>query len=334
MCRGPIEQRKPSWHGSPIPYLVLHAKTSHDRSAPGPARVPLRSDRRVPRDEVVTMDPDGPPRRTDQVPGAVNHFHEVLERIDGRTPAVFLDQDGTLAPITERPEEAVVPRATREAIERLAAVASVTIVTGRDAANARTLLGVDTVPIIGNHGLEVQAPDGTIHVVDDAKRHLGALGSVADALEERLAPIPGAWVERKRFAIVAHDRQVAAGRLDEVHEQVRAVAGDHPDLRLTVGRRIHEFRPPVAVDKGIAVRRCIDDLGGPEEVAGIYVGDDTTDEDAFYALRYDGIAVVVRDRQRLRPTWAHFGVGGPHEVPELLDLLTDVVKRGTDGSLL
>lgn len=286
---------------------------------------PRRQDvARVPPARIENLEP---PRRTDRVPGVVGRFHELLERVDQRRLAVFLDQDGTLAPIAARPEDASVPRATREVLQRLAAVCPVTIVTGRDAADARGLLGVDTVTVIGNHGLETARPGKAPEVDAAAEAFVPKLQRAADLLDERLGPIRGAWVERKRFSVVAHDREVAEEDLGRVREEVQEVAAGHPDLRSVQGRRIHELRPRLAVDKGVAVRRCIDDLGGPEEVAGVYVGDDTTDEDALYVLRDDGIGVVVRDGARLRQTWAHFGIGGPHEITELLELLIDAATR-------
>ena len=51
----------------------------------------------------------------------------------------------------------------------------------------------------------------------------------------------------------------------------------------------------------------------------IYVGDDLTDEDAFDAIRFNGIGVVVRhDEDGGRPTAAEFTLNSPDEVCEFL----------------
>src|SRR6478672_2833546 len=77
-------------------------------------------------------------------------------RADPRRGAVVCDIDGTLAPIVAVPEEARVLPAALEALERLTTrYALVACVTGRPAAEARTLVPIEAVAISGNHGLEV-----------------------------------------------------------------------------------------------------------------------------------------------------------------------------------
>ena len=48
------------------------------------------------------------------------------------------------------------------------------------------------------------------------------------------------------------------------------------------GRKVLEVRPPVALDKGLGIVRLL--RGGPARAA-LYVGDDSTDLDAFAGLR-------------------------------------------------
>src|SRR5205807_3525080 len=70
--------------------------------------------------------------------------------------ALFLDVDGVLAPIVERPEDARVPDETRDVLRRLAArYALVAAVTGRPSDVAREIVGVKELRYAGEHGLEL-----------------------------------------------------------------------------------------------------------------------------------------------------------------------------------
>src|SRR5918997_1361565 len=84
------------------------------------------------------------------------------ERLSGSPLIVMLDVDGTLAPITSRPEEAAVPPETKRVIAALASRPGVhvALVSGRAAAVARRMVGVSNAWVIGNHGYETVGPDG------------------------------------------------------------------------------------------------------------------------------------------------------------------------------
>src|SRR3954468_10535931 len=72
---------------------------------------------------------------------------------------IFLDVDGTLAPIVERAEDARVPDETKRALVRLAdRYACVACVSGRAALDARRLVGVDGITYAGSHGAELLEP--------------------------------------------------------------------------------------------------------------------------------------------------------------------------------
>jgi len=78
---------------------------------------------------------------------------------DPASAALFLDVDGTLAPIVARPELAEVPEETRAAVQRLAGrYALVACISGRPAADAERVVGVEGIRYVGEHGLEL-APE-------------------------------------------------------------------------------------------------------------------------------------------------------------------------------
>ncbi|MFN8105992.1 MAG: trehalose-phosphatase [Acidimicrobiia bacterium] len=245
----------------------------------------------------------------------------------GRTPAVFTDYDGTLTPIVARPELARIDAAMAGALGRLASICVVGIISGRDLEDVRSIAHAEHVWYAGSHGMDLLGPDGTRHQHPGSVELAPDLAAAADELEDRLASIPHAWVERKRFATAAHYRQVDATLWPAVAEAVDATLAGHPRLRRTGGKCIYELRPDVDWDKGRALWWLFDRAGLDRSgTVALYLGDDLTDEDAFAALGDDGVGIVVVDYDR--PTYADVRV---RDVAEVLLLLEDLVDYLEDA---
>ncbi len=258
------------------------------------------------------------------IPSAIAQFDLLRDRIDGRRPAIFLDYDGTLTPIVARPELATLDPRHRDIVRGLARRLPVAVISGRDREDVERLVGLDDLIFAGSHGFDIRVPGrGQLrHEVG------GDFGPVLDRAEAQLRaliePIAGGLIERKRFSIAAHYRQVAEADLPAFRAAVDAVLADQPDLKRMRGKKVFEFEPKLDWDKGKAVRWLLKalDLDGPE-VVPIFFGDDVTDEDAFSALQGDGIGIVVAlpaddpDRE----TAAILRVDDPEEVIDVLQRL-------------
>jgi trehalose 6-phosphate phosphatase len=255
-----------------------------------------------------------------RLPSALDHLGEIAARADGKQLAVFLDYDGTLTPIVDEPARALLPDATREAIGILAGSLPVAVVSGRDLADVRRLVGIDGLWYAGSHGFDIAGPDGERHEL--APDALSALDDAERELRPLLRSIAGARLERKRYAVTAHFRGVPGDRIDDVEVAVAAVAAACPGLRVTGGKKVLELRPDIDWDKGRAIAWLlgIQGLDRPD-VLPVYVGDDETDEDGFRALDGHGIGIVVRGEADDRPTRAHYALDGPADVPSFLRLL-------------
>jgi trehalose 6-phosphate phosphatase len=253
---------------------------------------------------------------------ALGERDHIARELKHRPAAVFLDYDGTLTPIIEDPAKAILPETTRRAIRRLALRCPVALISGRDVDDVRSMVGLDGLAYAGSHGFDVLAPDGSRHQHGD--EFLQALDVAERDLRPTIQAVPGARLERKRFAIAVHFRQVGPPWVPELEEAVDRVAAAVSGLRKTGGKMIFELRPDVDWDKGKAVMFLMDLLGLPDEVVPIYVGDDETDEDAFRAIRPGGIGVVVRGEGDDRFTAASYSLGSPEEVRHLVDFLADV----------
>jgi len=222
--------------------------------------------------------------------------------------ALVLDVDGTLAPIAPRPDLAAVPEETRAELARLAArYLLVACVSGRSGKDARRLVGLDGIEIVGNHGLEL-----------DPRAHelAGKLAGFRDAV--------GLPVEDKKLSLTYHYREAedeAAARAE-----LERVAGRARDAGLDArwGRRVLEIRPPVEANKGTAVSALLDRSGA---ALGLYAGDDTTDLDGFAGLRGAGlehavcVAVASEEGPGELQEAADLVVAGPEEMAALLRLL-------------
>ncbi len=189
--------------------------------------------------------------------------------------ALFFDVDGTLAPIVARPELAAVPEETRAELERLSArYGLVACVSGRSGADARALVRVDGIEVIGNHGLELHP-----EAAGEAGRLAAFRDTVARPVEDKVLSLSYHYRE-------APDQAAAVAELERIAERA-AAAGLVPRW----GRKVLEIRPPLEADKGTAVRTLLARSGATR---ALYAGDDTTDLDAFAGLGAAGLEHAVR----------------------------------------
>ena len=241
-----------------------------------------------------------------------------------RQPAVFFDFDGTLSDIVDDPDSARPVAGAAEALQKLAARCPVAVLSGRDLADVTERVGLPGIWYAGSHGFELTAPDGTHHQNDAAAAAIPVLEQAAAQLRDQLGSIPGVVVEHKRFGVAVHYRNAARDRVGEVAAAVRA-AGQHDALRVTTGREVIELRPDIDWDKGKTLRWVIDHLHSADAGSAllpIYLGDDITDEDAFDAVRDDGIPIVVRHTDDGdRATAALFALDSPAAAAEFTDRL-------------
>lgn len=236
--------------------------------------------------------------------------------------AVLLDVDGTLAPIVRDPEDASVSELFRRLIvECSARYGLVGCVSGRQAAEARRIVGIGAIPYAGNHGLEL-LPRGfaEAQVDPEAERWMSQVHGVIEKQESGEIHELGLRIEDKGTIVGMHWRGV------EDEEAARAlaerIAGQASDegLHIHRGRSVIEIRPPVTAGKDGAVRAL---LHGVDVGWALYAGDDRTDIDAFAGLRglvtegrLDGAACIA--------------VGSEEAPPELLER-ADIVVDGEEG---
>lgn len=259
-------------------------------------------------------------RSITSLPTVSEGWDDIARRLAAGPPVIFLDFDGTLAPIVDDPAAATLPSRTRHVVADLRARWPVAVVSGRDTDDVRTKVGLDGVAYAGSHGFDVIWPDGRREA--PAGDFRSSLDAAEGALREALDGLEGVEIERKGFAITVHYRRAPERVHDEVAAIARRIAREHPDLRRTGGKRIHELRPDVDWDKGRAVEWLFDGFDiDAEHAVPLYLGDDLTDEDAFRALGSRGIAVVVQGEDDERATLAGHRLADVDDVASFLERL-------------
>jgi trehalose-phosphatase len=253
--------------------------------------------------------PDGPVGRVAGRPIRISPA-VLAKRLAKRSVLLCLDYDGTLVPIAARPEQGTFDDSGRRLLRRLARRIPIAIVSGRARAALRKLVGVPSLYYVGNHGLEIAGPGVRLRAPLPATwpRELERLltGIESDAP-------PGVLIERKGPTASVHYRLADSEARRRWLPALRArlalptAAGR---LRVVAGKAVLELRPPGHWHKGAAVRWLIERPCFRGRVP-VYVGDDTTDEDAFRAIRRDGIGVLVGPSRR---TAARYSLPGPDQV--------------------
>lgn len=251
------------------------------------------------------------------------------DRIGGRRPVALLDYDGTLTPIVADYTKAFLPEAMRASIDALSRRCPVAVISGRDLRGLRELVALPQVVYVGSHGFEIAGPDGLHETLAEAERYLPDLDAAEEKLRGDLADIPGHAVERKRFAIAVHYRQVSESDVGRVEQAVDAAVRARPRLRKGGGKKVFQLRPRTDWDKGRAVTWLLGKLGlDGTNALPIYIGDDLTDEDAFRAIADRGLGIVVRDGER--PTSADYALADPDDVRQFLDWLAELAGGASE----
>jgi trehalose 6-phosphate phosphatase len=221
-------------------------------------------------------------------------------------PLFFLDYDGTLAPIVDDPDAAVphpdVPELLRDLDDRF----PLWIVTGRDLRALSSFLD-QPLKAIGLHGAQQGVVGGEVErlMPDDAAEAL-------QRLRRSVPSVDGMHIEEKDQAFAVHYREVDDEA--ETRERLSSWLNAMPEMLDAIwGKKVVELRPE-GLTKGTAVRRIAEEH---PECTPVYLGDDTTDEDAFAALQNmerDAVTVRIGEEE----TQADYRLAGPDEVVEYL----------------
>jgi trehalose 6-phosphate phosphatase len=239
--------------------------------------------------------------------------------------ALYLDLDGTLLDIADRPESVIVEEGLAETLDRLRAslAGALAIVSGRALADVDRVLQPMQFDAAAEHGSTIRRADGECADIADALDPRVA-DAVEAAVEDLSSATPGVTVERKRSAIAVHYRG-APDCADRLLEALRAVVAEsEADLRLVVGRSVFELAPTRA-----SKARAVEILSSSFPFAGrrpIFIGDDVSDEEACVFVEAAGGAGLAVAGEYFAPDRAAFG--SPGEVRGWISALSRELAGG------
>ncbi len=226
--------------------------------------------------------------------------HVMLERLvaaywRGERLVLVFDYDGTLAPLVAHPSLARLDPALRGLLARLAATPRVTVgvVSGRALDNLMEVVGLAGLHFGGTCGLELDLCGERI-IPAEALRARDLINELIDAVEARLLPYPGAWVEKKPFGLTVHYRQLATDKIAPLCAEVMALLEPHAAiLHVLDGPLAIEALPAIGRDKGTALQAIVAH-GGAKPATVLYAGDAANDAPALAAaVELGGIALGI-----------------------------------------
>jgi trehalose-phosphatase len=206
-----------------------------------------------------------------------------------------------------RPEMAVLSSQAREILKRIShhRLFKLAIISGRSLSEIKTLVGLENITYVGNHGLEIecpprycqkQSPKATTFIHPIAKEFQPGLKRLEQRLRDALADIDGILIENKRLTLSIHYRlakETTVKKIRKLFLEAIEYGDTKAKLQVTEGKKVLEVRPPVEWNKGKAIERLLEIYGTPGSLP-IFAGDDVTDEDGFRVLRkVGGISIFV-----------------------------------------
>jgi trehalose 6-phosphate phosphatase len=237
--------------------------------------------------------------------------------------ALFLDIDGTLLDIAPTPDSVVVPP-TLPAILVAASDAlsgALALVSGRSIDWIDRMFEPLRLPVAGQHGAEIRlAGDRPVQAIVKAPN----LTPVRIRAAAIAASLPGVLLEEKTFGVALHYRSApeAAEELGSRLTRLTLELGDN--FELLSGKMVFEIRSAMAWKE-----RAVEAFMEVPPFVGrvpVFIGDDTTDHDAFRAVRRRGGHAIQVGAGPTGP--ADFYVDGPWNVREWLEGLPQDIKQG------
>jgi trehalose 6-phosphate phosphatase len=259
-------------------------------------------------------------------------LQEQIQR--ARQILLLSDYDGTLTPIVDSPDAALIAKDTRQLLVELAALTrfKVGIISGRSLEDLKNKVNINGIVYAGNHGFEIDGP-GLRFINPVANEIRPFLRLVRQILTSAVGTIKGVLVEDKGLTLSVHYRQADDAQAPLVQHIIKktiystAVRGI---VKMTEGKKVYEVRPAVSWDKGKAIRLLMKRYGKGGRQSGllpIYLGDDLTDEDGFKIIERYGNGISVHVGGINPASAAHYYVDSPRDVYRFLDMLREFMPR-------
>lgn len=253
------------------------------------------------------------------------HENEFIENLQQANKILLcLDFDGTLVSFKNDPNDVKIPPHIQSLIEQFRSKKKydVVIITGRTLKDIKDKISIGGINIAAVHGLHIEFSDGNQVVVDQAKSITSELNKIKKETDEVFANEKGVHVEDKKYTIAFHYRMASKENATSFKEQFIQIAKKYDtedSIQILKGDKVIEVRP-LGWNKGSAVHYLLQNIPHESSFYPLYIGDDTTDEDAFQYIDDMGLTIFVKNDSRLE-THASYYVNDPEEVVSFLRYL-------------
>ncbi|TSA56563.1 trehalose-phosphatase [bacterium] len=264
---------------------------------------------------------------------SLNHKN-ILSRISKTDKLlIFLDYDGTLAPISNRPELALMPNKTRLALKQLIKNKRITvsIISGRVLRNVKKLVNVNGIYYAGCHGLEIEGL-GSVGPVSRLEKYRIFIKQAKRLLVKQLMNVislKAVDIEDKGVVLSLHYRRVKERYLKDLKRIFYGITEPYVvsgGMVVIKNKKVLELRPDIEWDKGMYCLYMLRRLGKKgQKTLPIYIGDDKTDETAFKVLKENGITIFVRGERKT--SLAEYYADSTNEVKNFLQLIAESAKK-------
>ncbi len=226
---------------------------------------------------------------------------------------LMFDFDGTLTPLTPRPEDTKLNQNTRNLLKKIAEKYITYIVSGRDIKFLQKTIKLKNINYIGSHGLEMPKSD----LVVIPPKWNDFLKDLTIKLNDRIKKINGSFIEIKTHSICLHYREVKEADLiyiKQLKKELKTTIFENEKLKIKNGILAFEILPPLNWHKGKAVKWLLTKY---PQYYPIYIGDDKTDEFAFKMLKEKGLTIVIGKKKSM----ANYYFNEQTEIIKFLKLL-------------
>ncbi|MDI6804263.1 MAG: trehalose-phosphatase [Bacteroidota bacterium] len=226
---------------------------------------------------------------------------------------IFLDYDGTIVPIQEKPKQAKLPESSRLLLDELAQHPNtyVGIVSGRSMKDIRRMVKLTSLFYIANHGYEIYSRKIKWRhpIVTDI---VPILKKLRTNFKKALKAIHGVLIENKIITLSIHYRQLSGTLVSTLKKIIKSKMQEYSRfLKISSGKKVFEIKPKNNWNKGKAIFKVMDLFNATTDPLIIYIGDDKTDEDAFRLLPKGAFAIYVGSNSSSK---AKYFLNDPNEV--------------------
>ena len=249
-------------------------------------------------------------------------WDKLKDKLNNKVILLFLDYDGTLTPITETPDKAVISQNIKDLLAKLSTShhCRVAIISGRSLSDIKALVGLKDIIYAGNHGLEIEGQK--IRFESQVSPRLkSVIRHIHEDAVSKFSKIKGVLIENKGLTISVHYRLADEKDMQEILSIFKEITDPYivrGKIKINAGKKVYEIKPPVMWDKGKVVLWLLarqQFLLGKNKILPVYIGDDVTDEDAFKALKKKGLTIFVGEHGNLE---AQYYLKTTEEVTEFL----------------